>query len=110
SRGVAAAHGNEKSELALGIRVGSPTTGLAVGQSRTLVCYDLVDALDEGLARASESTLAENNGYARGVRMGPRLDPDLEPTEQPRVRRLTNRFRAVVATPLGGRGRSFGAS
>jgi GAF domain-containing protein len=41
--------------------------------------------------------------------MGAQTDPDLEPNAQPRVRRLVNRFRAVVATPLVARGDSFGA-
>ncbi|HEY3058393.1 MAG TPA: GAF domain-containing protein [Chloroflexota bacterium] len=106
---VRAAHGMEQSELALEIRVGSPTTGLSVGQSRTLVCYDLLEALTDDTSRASDSVLAEHNGYGRVVRMGARLDPDLEPTVEPRVRRLTARFRAVIATPLVVRGRSFGA-
>src|SRR5215471_1227995 len=35
---VRAAHGLEQGELALELRVGSPTTGLAVRQGRTLVC------------------------------------------------------------------------
>jgi GAF domain-containing protein len=106
---VRAAHGMEQSELALEIRVGSPTTGLAVGQGRTVVCYDLVDALSDDVARASDTVLAEHNGYGRILRMGTQTDPDLEPTPQPRVRRLTTKFRAVVATPLVARGRSFGA-
>ncbi len=106
---VRAAHGMEQSELAVEIRVGSPTTGLAVGEGRTYVCYDLLEALADDLARASESVLAQHDGYGRVVRMGARLDPDLEPTSEPRVRRLTARFRAVVATPLVVRGRSFGA-
>jgi GAF domain-containing protein len=106
---VRATHGMEQSELALEIRVGSPTTGLAVSQGRTVVCYDLVDALSDDVARASDTVLAEHNGYGRIVRMGAQTDPDLEPTAQPRVRRLTTKFRAVVATPLVARGRSFGA-
>ncbi len=105
---VRAAHGLEQGELALELRVGSPTTGLAVSQGRTLVCYDLAAALDDKL-RAADTRLAEHNGYARVERLGAQTDPDLEPTAEPRVRRLVNRFRGVVATPLFARGRAFGA-
>src|SRR3982751_943623 len=55
---VRAAHGLEQGELALELRVGSPTTGLAVAQSRTLVCYDLSAALDDKL-RAADTRLVE---------------------------------------------------
>ncbi len=105
---VRAAHGLEQGELALELRVGSPTTGLAVSQSRTLVCYDLMAALDDAL-RAADTQLVEHNGYARVERLGAQTDPDLEPTAEPRVRRLVNRFRGVIATPLVARGRAFGA-
>ncbi|MDQ3811599.1 MAG: GAF domain-containing protein, partial [Chloroflexota bacterium] len=106
---VRAAHGLEQRELAEEVRVGSPTTGLAVAEARTVVCYDLVAALSDDLARAADSTIEGRSGYLRVVRMGPRLDPDLEPTEQPRVRHLVRHIRAVIAAPLVARGRSFGA-
>jgi GAF domain-containing protein/anti-sigma regulatory factor (Ser/Thr protein kinase) len=106
---VRAAHGLEQSELALSVRVGSPTTGLAVAQSRTLVCYDLQEALADEVLTAADTRLLELSGYARVVRLGAQTDPDLEPTQQPRARRLVNRFRAVLATPLVARGHSFGA-
>ena len=106
---VRAAQGLEQSELAVELRVGSPITGLAVAQGRTLVCFDLVEAIADEMVRADETHLEEHTGYARVVRYGPRLDPDLETTEEPRVRRLVSRFRASVATPLVARGRVFGA-
>ncbi|HET6315741.1 MAG TPA: GAF domain-containing protein [Chloroflexota bacterium] len=103
-----AAHGLEQGELALELRVGSPTTGLAVAQSRTLVCYDLVEALDDNL-KAADTRLIEHGDYAQVERLGAQTDPDLEPTRVPRVRQLVNRFRGVIATPLVARGRTFGA-
>lgn len=105
---VRAAHGLEQGELALELRVGSPTTGLAVSQGRTLVCYDLVEALTDNLP-AAQTRLVEHEAYGRVTRLGAQTDPDLEPTVQPRVRRLVNRFRGVIATPLVARGRTFGA-
>jgi GAF domain-containing protein len=102
--------GLERRNLAREVRVGSPTTGLAVQQGRTLVCEDLATAISDELAQASETVLEEAAGFARVVRLGPQTDPDLEPDEPgPRVRRLVDRFRAVVATPLTARGRAFGA-
>jgi GAF domain-containing protein len=105
---VRAAHGLEQGELALELRVGSPTTGLAVRQGRTLVCYDLLAALDDSL-RAADTRLVEHGDYGRIERLGSQTDPDLEPTAEPRVRRLVSRFRGVIATPLMARGRTFGA-
>src|SRR5207237_7079399 len=90
--------------------IGSPTTGLAVQQGRTLVCEDLARAIADELTHASDTVLEEAAGYARVVRLGAQTDPDLEPGEtRPRVRRLVTSIGAVVATPLVARGRVFGA-
>jgi GAF domain-containing protein/anti-sigma regulatory factor (Ser/Thr protein kinase) len=102
--------GMERANLAAEVRVGSPTTGLAVHQQRTLVCEDLTAALSEGISRASDTGVEEAGGFGRIVRMGAQTDPDLEIGQQrPRVRQLVEHFRAVVATPLMSRGRAFGA-
>src|SRR5919199_2758744 len=45
--------GLERDNLASEVRVGSPTTGLAVQQQRTLVCEDLTAALSEAISLAS---------------------------------------------------------
>ncbi|MBV9577057.1 MAG: GAF domain-containing sensor histidine kinase [Chloroflexi bacterium] len=105
-----ASTGMDDDSLAPQVRIGSPTTGLAVEQGRTLVCDDLVLALSEDLTRASDTVLVEASGFARVVRLGSQTDPDLEPrTSRPRVRRLADRFRAVAATPLVVPGRVLGA-
>ncbi len=105
-----ASMGMDRESLAPQVRIGSPTTGLAVKQARTLVCDDLADALSEDLARASDTVLEEADGFARVVRLGSRTDPDLDRGQgRPRVRRLADRFRAVAATPLLVAGRAFGA-
>jgi len=102
--------GLERANLAAEVRVGSPTTGLAVHQQRTLVCEDLRAALSEDIARASDTRVEDAAGFGRVVRMGAQTDPDLEVGQpRPRVRQLVERFRAVVATPLMSRGRVFGA-
>jgi GAF domain-containing protein len=102
--------GLERDNLASEVRVGSPTTGLAVQQQRTLVCEDLTAALSEAISRASDTRVEEATGFGRIVRMGAQTDPDLEVGQpRPRVRQLVERFRAVVATPLISRGRAFGA-
>jgi len=102
--------GVDREDLAMEVRIGSPTTGLAVQQGRTLVCEDLAAALSEQLQRASETQVQDDTGFARILRMGAQTDPDLERGEPgPRVRRLVGRFRAVAATPLIARGRVFGA-
>jgi GAF domain-containing protein len=102
--------GLEHDNLAPEVRVGSPTTGLAVQQGRTLVCDDLAAALSGEIIRASDTRLEEADGFARIVRLGAQTDPDLEPGEtRPRVRRLVNQFRAVAATPLIARNRVLGA-
>src|SRR5919199_2297644 len=102
--------GLERDKLASEVRVGSPTTGLAVQQQRTLVCEDLTAALSEAISRASDTRVEEAAGFGRIVRMGAQTDPDLEVGQpRPRVRQLVERFRAVVATPLISRGRVFGA-
>jgi GAF domain-containing protein len=106
---VRAALGLERDNLATEVRVGSPTTGLAVQQGRTLVCYDLTAALAYDVTRAADTHVEELEGYGRIVRMGARTDPDLETGTEPRVRRLVDRFRAVACTPLVARGRAFGA-
>jgi GAF domain-containing protein len=107
---VRAALGLEEDHLALELRLGSPTTGLAVQQGRTLVCHDLSQALAYDITRAADTQLEEMGGYARVVRMGARVDPDLDTSNsEPRVRRLASRLRAVAATPLIARGRAFGA-
>jgi GAF domain-containing protein/anti-sigma regulatory factor (Ser/Thr protein kinase) len=107
-----ASAGFEQDYLASEVRVGSPTTGLAVQQGRTLVCEDLVAALSDELTSASDTRLEDDssNGFGRIVRLGARTDPDLEPgSNEPRVRRMVTRFRAVVSTPLVASGRIFGA-
>jgi GAF domain-containing protein len=102
--------GLERDKLAMEVRVGSPTTGLAVEQARTLVCEDLAAALSDELTHARDTRLDEAAGFARVVRLGAQTDPDLEPGEPgPRVRRLLHRFRAVASTPLIAGGRTFGA-
>ena len=93
--------GLEPGNLAREVRIGSPTTGLAVQQGRTLVCEDLARAIADELTHASDTLLQEAAGYARVVRLGAQTDPDLEPGEtRPRVRRLVTSIGAVVATPL----------
>jgi GAF domain-containing protein len=107
---VRAALGLETDHLAMQVRVGSPTTGLAVQRSRTLVCSDLAAALADDITPASATQLEEHAWFARIVRMGARTDADLELSQtQPRVRRLVERFRALLSTPLSARGRVFGA-
>jgi GAF domain-containing protein len=96
--------------LAQEVRVGSPTTGLAVLQGRTLVCEDLAAAVTDTVRRASETLLEEMGNFARVVRLGAQTDPDLERGRAtPRVRSLVAQLRAVVATPLVARGNIFGA-
>src|SRR5207245_7681954 len=51
--------GVDRDDLAMEVRIGSPTTGLAVQQGRTLVCEDLPAALSEQL-HASETQLQED--------------------------------------------------
>jgi GAF domain-containing protein len=105
-----ASMGMDMDSLAPQVRIGSPTTGLAVQQGRTLVCDDLAAALSTDLGASSETLLEEADGFARVVRLPARTDPDLERGEpRPRVRRLVDRFRAVAATPLIVPGRAFGA-
>jgi GAF domain-containing protein len=105
-----ASMGMDNESLAPRVRIGSPTTGLAVQQRRTLVCDDLRAALSEELTHSSQTLLEEADGFARVVRLASRTDPDLDRgAGRPRVRRLADRFRAVVATPLHGPTRVFGA-
>jgi GAF domain-containing protein len=105
-----ASMGMDVDSLATQVRIGSPTTGLAVLQGRTLVCDDLAAALTEDITDASQTVLCEDDGFARVVRLAMRTDPDLERGQPgPRVRRLVDHFRAVVATPLLSPGRAFGA-
>jgi signal transduction histidine kinase len=108
---VKASMGLRREQLADRVRIGSPTTGLAVKQARTLVCWDLSEALGDPSLAAADTQLEDFGSYARIVRLGPRTDPDLETDSprQPRVRRLVNSFRAVVSTPLVARGRTLGA-
>src|SRR5439155_25778869 len=107
---VRAAQGLERDNLALEVRVGSPTTGLAVQQGRTLVCQDLQAALASDVTSAAETRLEDMASFARIVRLGARTDPDLEPgVPDPRVLRLVDRFRSVMSTPLIARGRVFRA-
>src|SRR5262249_17502453 len=58
---------------------------------------------------ARDTQLADRGAYLQVLRMGPRLDPDLDTSGPPRVRRLADRFRAVLAVPLRGRDRAEGA-
>ncbi len=105
-----ASMGMDTESLAPQIRIGSPTTGLAVLQHRTLVCDDLRAALSEEITGSSQTVLEEADGFARVVRLASRTDPDLDRGQgRPRARRLADRFRAVVATPLRGPNRAFGA-
>jgi GAF domain-containing protein len=107
---VRAAPGPDHEHLANEVRLGSPTTGLAVQQGRALVCDDLSAALAYDIARATDTRVEEMRGYARVGRMGARTDPDLEVGySEPRVSRLVERFRAVASTPLIARRRAFGA-
>src|SRR5215831_17560192 len=73
-----ASSGMDVDSLATQVRIGSPTTGLAVLQGRTLVCDDLAVALTEDITQASQTVLCEEDGFARVVRLAPRTDPDLE--------------------------------
>jgi GAF domain-containing protein len=117
---VRATQGLQPGDLAEQIRVGAPTTGLAVQQARTLVCFDLSAALPvepfSGEPRSpvdedETSTVLEDLGtFGRVVRLPAR--PEHEPDDRyssSRVRGLTERFRAVMSTPLVARGRVFGA-
>jgi GAF domain-containing protein len=105
-----ASMGMDVDSLAPEVRIGSPTTGLAVRQGRTLVCNDLAAALSDDLKHSRETVLEEADGFARVVRLPVRTDPDLDRGGgRPRVRRLVDRFRAVAATPLLVSGRAFGA-
>ena len=105
-----ASMGMDLDALAPQVRIGSPMTGLAVEQGRTLVCHDLASALRDDLTHSSETLLDEDDGFARVIRLPARTDPDLERGHpHPRVRRLVNRFRAEAATPLVVPGRMFGA-
>ena len=107
---VRASIGLSAEQLASEVRVGSPTTGLAVQKSRTLVCWDLTEALGHPSLRAADTVLEDFGTYERVVRLGPRTDPDLEPDSPiPRVQRLAVQFRALIATPLVARGRTLGA-
>jgi GAF domain-containing protein len=102
--------GMDSANLAQEVRVGSPTTGLAVAQGRTLVCEDLALALNDDLRSARDTLLEEADTFARVVRLGSQIDPDLEPGQvRPRARGLVKQFRAVTATPLSARGNVFGA-
>ena len=102
--------GLDPDALAREIRLGSPTTGLAVQEGRALVCEDLSAAVREELAHASDTRVEEDDGFGRVVRLGAQTDPDLEPGQaRPRIRRLIERVRAVASTPLLARGRGFGA-
>ena len=65
--------GIERQNLAMEIRIGSPTTGLAVLQGRTLVCEDLAAALTEDLVRASDTVVDEGAGFGRVVRNLPKV-------------------------------------
>ena len=82
---VRAAFGLERDHLAREVRVGSPTTGLAVQQGRTLVCHDLSAALAYDVSSASDTQLEDMGGYARVVRMAARTDPDLKPATPSRA-------------------------
>jgi signal transduction histidine kinase len=108
---VKASMGLRREQIAERVRIGSPTTGLAVKQVRTLVCSDLSKALGDESLSAADTQLEDFGSYARIVRLGPRTDPDLETDspQQPRVQRLVNTFRSVVSTPLVTRGRTLGA-
>jgi GAF domain-containing protein len=102
--------GLEPDSLAREVRIGSPTTGLAVQLARTLVCEDLAASVSDDVTRAADTRLEEADGFARVVRLGPQTDPDLEPGRtRPRVRGLIDRLRAVASMPLIARGRVFGA-
>jgi len=107
---VRAAVGLMPDQVAREVRVGSPTTGLAVERSKTLVCWDLRAALGDASLRASDTRLEDMGSYARIVRLGAQTDPDLEPNLlAPRVHRLVDHFRAVLSVPLVAHGRTFGA-
>ena len=106
---VRAAYGLRVDQLAPRLRVGSPVTGLAVARRRPVACPDLLAALDETLARAADSRLQERGSHLLVRRFGARLDPDLDLPDGPRARRLTERFRAVLALPLLAREQCYGA-
>jgi signal transduction histidine kinase len=107
--GVRASRGLDASELATQLRVGSPVTGLSVQEGRPVVCADLTAALADDIVNARETQAVDHGAYIAVLRMGPRLDPDLESGPSARIRRLTDRFRAVLAAPLTVRGRTWGA-
>jgi signal transduction histidine kinase len=98
---VLAARGLEADQTARRLRLGTPVSGLAAQQKRAVVCTDLSIALDDAITQHSDVQLEEHDGFARVVRFGSRMDPDLDSSgPRPRTRRLADRFRAVLATPL----------
>jgi GAF domain-containing protein len=96
--------GLEPDRLAREIRIGSPITGLAVEQARTLVCEDLPAATGES-TRAAKTQLEEADGFARLVHFGAQANLELERGSPRSVDQLS----AVASTPLVARGQVFGA-
>jgi len=106
---VRASRGLAASQLAARLRVGSPVTGLAVRAERPVVCADLLAALADEVVDARDTQAVDRGTHLEVLRMGPRLDPDLEDSGTPRVRRLLDRFNAVLAVPLTVDDRAEGA-
>jgi GAF domain-containing protein len=102
--------GLEPDRLARQVRVGTPTSGLAVQQARTLVCEDLAAAATEPLTGVADTRVDEDDGFGRLVRFGAQADLELEPGHDlPGVRYAVDPLRSVASTPLIARGRIFGA-
>jgi signal transduction histidine kinase len=104
-----AAYGLDADQVAPRLRVGTPVTGLAVLRRRPVACSDLVAALDESITRASDTRVEDLDSHLVVHRLGARVDPDLDLPAEPRARRLTEHFRAVLALPLVARDQSYGA-
>jgi GAF domain-containing protein len=102
--------GLEPDRLPREMRLGSPTTGLAVQQARTLVCEDLEAAATEESTGPVDTRVEEADGFARVVRFGAQADLEAEPGHVlPGLQPAVHRPRAVAATPLMARGQVFGA-
>jgi GAF domain-containing protein len=102
--------GLEPDGLAREVRVGSPTTGLAVQLARTLVCDDLAAAAMEETTGAACTRVEAADGFARLVQFGAQADLKAEPGHAlPGGRRAVDPPGAVASAPLIARGRVFGA-
>jgi signal transduction histidine kinase len=104
-----AAHGLGVEHLPTRQRVGTPVSGMAIERRRPVACRDLLAALDDAITRVADTQVEELGSHLVVHRLGARLDPDLDPPGPPRARRLSERFRAVLALPLVAREQRYGA-